>query len=79
MSGRWWPALSSLDARVLRATDPLLVCSVARVASLAGCGEDVARSSLRRLRRWMLVEADRSRPARWRRTVYGDVALEHEP
>jgi len=80
MSGRWWPALSPLDARVLRATDPLLTCSVQRVALLAGCGDGVARSSLGRLRRWLLVEKDRSsRPARWWRTAYGDVALWHEP
>jgi hypothetical protein len=79
MSGCWWPALSPLDARVLRATDALSVRSVERVAGLACCSEQLARSSLGRLRGWMLVEVDGSRPSRCLRTRDGDVALEHEP
>lgn len=79
MSGYWWPTLSPLDARVLRATDAFAVGTAARVARQAGCGEDVALSSLRRLRRWLLVEVDGSRPSGWLRTRHGDVALEHHP
>jgi hypothetical protein len=71
--------LSPLDARVLRATDPSYVRTVAGVAQRAGCAEDVARSSLRRLRARMLVEDDGSRPAKWLRTREGDVVLEHQP
>jgi hypothetical protein len=71
--------LSRLDARVLRATDPLRERTVGRVAWLAGCSEDLARSSLRRLRGRMLVEPDGCRPTGWLRTRYGDVALEHQP
>ena len=75
MSGPCWLMLSALDARVLRATDPVCVRRVERVARLAGCSEDVARSCLRRL----LVEDDGSRPTGWLRTRHGDVALEHAP
>lgn len=71
--------LSALDARVLRATDPLRVRTAERVARLACCSEDLARSSLRRLRRRMLVEVDGSRPTGWLRTRDGDLALEHSP
>ena len=49
MSGSSWSALNPLDARVLWATDPLAVRRVERVARLAGCSEEIARSSLRRL------------------------------
>jgi hypothetical protein len=69
--------LSELDARVLRATDPLRVRRAERVARLACCAEDVAASSLRRLRGRMLVEVDGSRPTGWLRTRDGDLALEH--
>jgi hypothetical protein len=79
MSGSSWPALSAFDARVLRATDPLRVRRVERVARLAGCSEELAHSSLRRLRGRMLVEDDGSRPSGWLRTHSGDVALEHQP
>jgi hypothetical protein len=71
--------LSRLDVRVLRATDAFDVRTVERVARLADCSEDVARSSLRRMRGQMLVEPDGSRPSRWLRTRDGDVALEHQP
>jgi hypothetical protein len=71
--------LSPLDARVLRATDPMRERTVERVGRLAGCAEDVARSSLGRLRGRMLVEPDGCRPSRWLRTRDGDVALEHQP
>jgi len=79
VSGPCWLMLSALDARVLRATDPVCVRRVERVARLAGCSEDVARSCLRRLRGRMLVEDDGSRPTGWLRTRHGDVALEHAP
>jgi ribosomal protein S25 len=74
-----WLVLSELDARVLRATDARYVCTVERVAERAGCGEDVARSVLRRLRVRMLVEDDGRRPSGWLRTYAGEVALEHQP
>lgn len=76
MSGVLSLTLSAADARVLRATDPFRERSVARVAELAGCGEDVAASCLRRLRGALLVEPDGCRPAGWLRTHRGDVALE---
>jgi len=71
--------LSPLDARVLRAVDPSDIRTVARIAKLAGCGEDVAASSLRRLRRRMLIEPDGSRPTGWLRIHRGDLFLEHQP
>ena len=71
--------LSPLDARVLRAVDPWRERTAARVAKLAGCSEDVASSSLRRLRGWMLIEPDGSRPTGWLRTRHGDLMLEHQP
>jgi hypothetical protein len=71
--------LSPLDARVLRATDPLRERTVVRVAELVGCSEDVASSCLRRLRGRMLVEVDGCRPTGWLRTHRGDVVLEHQP
>ncbi len=75
----WPPVVSELDARVLRATDPLRVRSVARVAGLADCSEEVALSCLRRLRGQMLVVVDGCRPAGWLRTCHGDLVLEHTP
>jgi hypothetical protein len=74
-----WPVLSELDARVLRATDARRVGTVERVAERAGCGEDVAKGVLRRLRVRMLVEDDGCRPSGWLRTYAGEVALEHQP
>ena len=71
--------LSPLDARVLRAVDPLRERTVARIAKLAGCCEDIASSSLRRLRGRMLIEPDGSRPTGWLRTREGDLMLEHQP
>lgn len=71
--------LSPLDARVLRAVDASYIRSVAGVAKLAGCAEDVAASSLRRLRVRMLVEDDGCRPTGWLRTDRGDLMLEHQP
>jgi hypothetical protein len=79
MNGAVWPALGPLDARVLRATDPLRERTAERVAQLVGCAEDVAHSSLRRLRGRMLVETDGCRPTGWLRTSRGEVALEHQP
>ena len=79
MSGSWWPMLSPLDARVLRATDAFDVHRIDRVAWLAGCSEELAASSLRRLRRSLLVEPDGSRPTGWLRTHRGEVVLEHTP
>jgi hypothetical protein len=71
--------LSGLDARVLRATDPVRERTAARVALLVGCSEDVAASCLWRLRGRMLVEVDGCRPTGWLRTHRGDVVLEHQP
>jgi hypothetical protein len=68
-----------LDARVLRATDPLRERTAARVAGIVGSSEDVAYSCLRRLRGRMLVEVDGCRPTGWLRTDRGDVVLEHQP
>ena len=79
MSGAWRPELSSLDARVLRATDARYERSSERVGELARCAPDVALSTLRRLRVRELVEDDGERPRRWLRTHRGDVALEHAP
>jgi hypothetical protein len=79
MSGARSLPVSALDARVLRATDPLRERTVERVARLAGCSEDVARSCLKRLRGRMLVELDGARPTGWLRTRDGDVVLEHQP
>jgi hypothetical protein len=73
MSGSSWLTVSPLDARVLRATEPFRERTAARVAQRACCAEDVALSSLRRLRGRMLVEVDGSRPSRWLRTHHGDV------
>ena len=79
MSGAWRLELSSLDARVLRATDARYERSPERVGELAGGAADVALSTLRRLRVRELVEDDGERPRRWLRTHRGDVALEHAP
>ena len=78
MSGRGL-ALSGLDARVLRASDPRYERSPERIGELAGCAADVALSTLRRLRVRSLVEDDGERPQRWLRTHRGDVALEQVP
>jgi hypothetical protein len=72
-------SLTALDARVLRATDPMGVRRVECIARLACCAEDLAASALRRLRGRMLVEVDGSRPSGWLRTREGDLALEHAP
>ncbi len=79
MSGSLLSALSPLDARVLRATDPFRERTVDRVARAVGCSEDVAASCLRRLRGRMLVEPDGCRPTGWLRTHAGDLVLEHQP
>ena len=79
MNGAVSPALSALDARVLRATDSRYERSPEKVGELAGCAADVALSTLRRLRVACLVEDDGCRPQRWLRTYHGDVALEHQP
>ena len=71
--------LSPVDARVLRAVDPSYIRTVARIAKLAGCADDVAASSLKRLRRRMLTEPDGCRPTGWLRTRHGDLMLEHQP
>jgi hypothetical protein len=77
MNGAVSLRLSALDARVLRATDPLRERTAARVAGIVGCEEDVAASCLRRLRGRLLIEPDGCRPIGWLRTRAGDVALEH--
>jgi hypothetical protein len=79
MSGAAFPLLSSLDARVLRATDARYERSPERIGELAGCAADVALSALRRMRVAYLVEDDGERPQRWLRTHRGDAVLEHQP
>jgi hypothetical protein len=79
MSGAVFSLLSSLDARVLRATDARYERSPEKVGELAGCAADVALLTLRRLRVSCLVEDDGERPQRWLRTHRGDVVLEHQP
>jgi len=74
-----WRPLSPLDARVLRAVDLWYVLSAARIATRAGCSEELARSSLKRLRKRLLIEPDGSRPTGWQRTHHGDVVLERQP
>lgn len=71
--------LSPLDARVLRAVDPFDIRTLARIAKLADCAEDLAASALKRLRRRMLIEPDGSRPTGWLRTHRGELFLEHQP
>ena len=71
--------LSPLDRRVLRATDPRYELTVAQVAKLADCAQDVVASALRRLSRRMLIEPDGSRPTGWLRTHRGELFLEHQP
>jgi hypothetical protein len=78
MNDAAWLALSELDARVLRATDPRYERRADRVAGLVGCSADVAVSCLRRLRAQALVEVDGRCPSGWLRTHRGDVALEHQ-
>ena len=79
MTGGSSRMLTSLDARVLRATDARYERSPEKIGELAGCAADVALSTLRRLRVACLVEDDGERPQRWLRTHRGDVALEHTP
>ena len=69
--------LSPLDARILRATDPMRERTAQRIATITSCSQDVAHSCLRRLRSRMLVEPDGCRPTGWLRTHDGDLALEH--
>jgi hypothetical protein len=71
--------LEPLDARVLRAVEPMRERTAARVAQLVGCPQDVAASALRRLRARMLIEPDGRRPTGWLRTHRGDLFLEHQP
>jgi hypothetical protein len=79
MTGAPWLRLTLLDARVLRATDAYGERTAERVARMAGCSEEEARRSLKRLRGKMMVEPDGRRPSGWLRTRRGDLALEHAP
>ena len=79
MTGAPWLQLTLLDARVLRATDAYRERTAERVARMAGCSEEEARRSLRRLRGKMMIEPDGRRPTGWLRTRRGDLALEHAP
>lgn len=79
MSGVVPRPVSALEARVLRAVDPLRERAVERVAGLAGCSQEEARGCLRRLRGRLLIEPDGCRPTGWLRTHEGDVVLEHQP
>jgi hypothetical protein len=64
MRGSSVVALSELDVRVLRATDPRCERSRGKIGDLAGCAADVALSTLRRLRCACLAEDDGERPQR---------------
>jgi hypothetical protein len=79
MTGAAWLQLSLLDVRVLRATDAYRERTAERVARMAGCSQEEARRSLRRLRGKMMIEPDGCRPTGWLRTRRGDLALEHAP
>ena len=79
MTGAAWLQLSLLDARVLRATDAYRERTAERVARVAGCSQEEARRSLKRLRGKMMIEPDGRRPTGWLRTRRGDLALEHAP
>lgn len=70
-------AVSHLEARILRTTDPRLTLTAERIARLARVETAVALTCLQRLRKRYLVDDDRGRPPRWLRTHRGDVALEH--
>ena len=77
MTGAAWLQLTLLDVRVLRATDAYRERTAERVARMAGCSEEEARRSLKRLRGKMMIEPDGRRPTGWLRTRRGDLALEH--
>lgn len=79
MTGAPWLQLSLLDARVLRASDADRGRTSERVARMAGCWEEEARRSLKRLRGKMMIEPDGRRPTGWLRTRRGDLALGHVP
>ena len=79
MTGAPWLQLAPLDARVLRATDAYRERTAERVARMAGCSEEEARRSLKRLRGKLMIEPDGRRPSGWLRTRRGDLALEHAP
>jgi hypothetical protein len=79
MTGAAWLQLTLLDVRVLRATDAYRERTAERVARMAGCSEEEARRSLKRLRGKMMIEPDGRRPTGWLRTRRGDLALEHAP
>ena len=74
-----WLQLTVLDARALRATDAYRERSAERVARMAGCSQEEARRSLKRLRGTMMIEPDGRCPTGWLRTRRGDLALEHAP
>ena len=79
MTGGSWLQLTLLDVRVLRATDAYRERTAERVACMAGCSQEEARRSLKRLRGKMMIEPDGRRPTGWLRTRHGDLALEHAP
>ena len=79
MTGAPWLQLAPLDARVLRATDAYRERTAERVARMAGCSEEEARRSLKRLRGKVMIEPDGRCPTGWLRTRHGDLALEHAP
>jgi hypothetical protein len=69
-------AVSALEARILRATDPVQTRTADRIGRFARVEIAVALPCLRRLRKRYLVDDDGSHPRRWLRTQQGDVALE---
>jgi hypothetical protein len=79
VTGAAWLQLTLLDVRVLRATDAYRERTAERVAWMAGCSEEEARRSLKRLRGKLMIEPDGRCPSGWLRTRRGDLALEHAP
>ena len=74
-----WLQLTVLDARALRATDAYRERSAECVARMAGCSQEEARRSLKRLRGKLMIEPDGRCLTGWLRTRRGDLALEHAP
>jgi hypothetical protein len=71
--------LGPLEARVLGAVQPGRELTVARIAKLADCPQDVAPSVLRRLGKRMLIKPHASRPTGWLGTRHGELNGEHQP
>ena len=78
MTGASWLQLAPLDAgaaRHRRVSRAEREC----VARMAGCSQEEARRSLKRLRGKLMIEPDGRCLTGWLRTRRGDLALEHAP